>query len=149
MVKINLGCGYRKIPDFINIDNRAEVKPDLVCDCMELPYETSTVDVVVAQDYLEHIPTGKTVDQITEIWRVLKHGGKLLHVTPSPDGRGAFQDPTHKSVWNINSWFSYMDDEYRNQCGIDAKFEGVNVDLWTDGKVCHTHGHLIAVKEVK
>jgi predicted SAM-dependent methyltransferase len=40
MVKLNLGCGFRKLENYINIDNRAEVNPDLICDVIEgLPYE--------------------------------------------------------------------------------------------------------------
>ena len=38
-MKLNLGCGYRKLPDCVNIDNRAEVEPDLVLDVIQgLPY---------------------------------------------------------------------------------------------------------------
>ncbi len=144
-MKINLGCGYRKRPDCVNIDNRPEVKPDVVCDGSELPYNDNTVDVVYAMDYLEHIPIGKTIDQINEIWRVLKKDGIFIHKTPSTDGRGAFQDPTHVSFWNINSWWYYMDDNYRNLYGVVAKFEGSLEDVWA-GKICHTKGILSAVK---
>ena len=28
-VKLNLGCGHRKLDGWVNIDNREEVKPDL------------------------------------------------------------------------------------------------------------------------
>lgn len=144
-MKINLGCGYRKLPGFVNIDNRAEVEPDLVCNGLNLPYEDSTVDEVRAFDYLEHIPIGQTIDQINEIWRVLKPGGTLTHQTPSTEGAGAFQDPHHVSFWNINSWLYYMNDHYRNLYGIKAKFSGVNEDVWS-GNICHTHGTLTAVK---
>ena len=33
--------------------------------------------------------------------------GWLLSQTPSTDGRGAFQDPTHVSFWNSNSFWYY------------------------------------------
>jgi len=35
-VKLNLGCGLDKRPDFLNIDFRREVKPDLVTDLERL-----------------------------------------------------------------------------------------------------------------
>jgi SAM-dependent methyltransferase len=40
-----------------------------------------------------------------EIHRVLAPGGILLSHTPSTDGRGAWQDPTHVSFWNENSFW--------------------------------------------
>ncbi|MDP1796315.1 MAG: hypothetical protein Q8K78_02485, partial [Planctomycetaceae bacterium] len=33
--------------------------------------------------------------------------GLSLSQTPSTDGRGAFQDPTHVSFWNSNSFWYY------------------------------------------
>jgi len=143
--RVNLGCGYRKKQGFINIDNREVVKPDLCVDVTEgLPFDDETVDEVVAQDFLEHIPIGKTVFVIEEIYRVLKKGGIFISLTPSTDGRGAFQDPTHVSFWNFNSWLYYMDDNYRHLYGISAKFTGVVQDIKTDpdNNVIHTYTNL-------
>ncbi len=77
-----------------------------------------------------------------EIYRVLKPGGMFESSTPSTDGRGAFQDPTHVSFWNINSWLYYSDDAYRNLYGIKADFEILKAeDSVPDPKfrVVHTH----------
>ena len=145
-LRLNLGCGYRKIEDCVNIDIRSEVEPDLVSDCLSLPYENESVYTVFAMDFLEHVPIGKTIQQIEEIYRVLKPKGKLMHYTPSTDGRGAFQDPTHVSFWNINSWLYYMDDQYIKLYGIKAKFSGKNRNIWSGDRVCHVSGVLI--KEV-
>lgn len=142
---INLGCGYRKVEGAINIDNRPEVKPDVCCDALHLPFDDNSIDKVLAYDFLEHIPIGSTIDMVSEIYRVLKPGGMLEHFTPSTDGRGAFQDPTHVSFWNINSWLYYMEDEYRNLYGIEAKFTGYNKDLVGPNSVRHTYGELIKV----
>ncbi len=40
-----------------------------------------------------------------EAHRCLTPGGWFLTLTPSTDGRGAFQDPTHVSFWNSNSFW--------------------------------------------
>ncbi|MBU1173479.1 MAG: class I SAM-dependent methyltransferase, partial [Proteobacteria bacterium] len=124
------------------IDNRPEVKPDLVCDVIEgLPYEDNSVDTVRAHDFLEHIPIGKTIKVITEIWRVLKPGGIFDSLTPSTDGRGAFQDPTHVSFWNQNSWLYYSDLAHRNLYGIVADFEIAKIEdiSLDDPTVIYTH----------
>ena len=146
-ISLNLGCGYRKLDGFINIDNRAEVNPDLLCNVIEgLPYDDNSVDVVRADDFLEHIPIGKTVQVVTEIWRVLKPGGIFESSTPSTDGRGAFQDPTHVSFWNRNSWLYYSDPAYRNLYGIEADFEIENITENEPGTDWIIHTHVIARK---
>jgi glycosyltransferase involved in cell wall biosynthesis len=149
-LSLNLGCGYRHLDGFVNIDNRAGVSPDLVCNVIDgLPYADSSVDVVRAYDFLEHIPQGKVIDVITEIWRVLKPGGTFESFTPSTDGRGAFMDPTHVSYWNINSWIYYSDDQYRGLYDIKANFELVGIkDVGHDSEngVIHTHVVARAIK---
>lgn len=150
MIKLNLGCGFRKQKEYINIDNRKETNPDLLCDITNgLPYDNDSIDEIKAFDFLEHIPPDKVIFVIEEIFRVLKNNGKFEHFTPSTDGRGAFQDPTHKSFWNINSWFYFMDDNYRNLYNIKAKFKGENINYITDNmnKIAHVYGNLYSVKE--
>lgn len=147
-VCLNLGCGYHKLEGFTNIDNRAEVKPDQVCDVIEgLPYADNSIDMIRADDFLEHIPIGKTVQVVEEIYRVLKPGGIFESSTPSTDGRGAFQDPTHISFWNRNSWLYYSDPAYRNLYGIKADFEIESIeDTEPDPAWMIIHTHVIARK---
>lgn len=143
--RLNLGCGFRKRKGYINIDNREDCKPDMVLDvCFGLPFDDESVDEVTAIDFLEHVPIGKVIPLIEEIYRVLKPGGNFVSLTPSTDGRGAFQDPTHQSFWNLNSWLYYMDDAYRALYGTKAKFKGIVHDVHTDpqSKVIHTYANL-------
>lgn len=143
---LNLGCGYRQYEGCVNIDIREETKPDLVCDVMQgLPYADNSVDQIRADDFLEHLPIGKVVPVMEEIWRVLKPGGIFESSTPSTDGRGAFQDPTHCSFWNQNSWLYYSDPAYRNLYGIKADFEIVSIeDTEPDPALMIIHTHVIA-----
>ena len=124
-LNLNIGCGYAHADGFINIDNRPEVNPDLVCDVLNgLPYDDSTVDSIMAHDFLEHIPIGKTIAVMDEIWRVLKPGGIFDSFTPDAEfGQAAFQDPTHVSFWVQNSWLYYSDSDYRALYGTKANFE--------------------------
>ena len=134
------------MPGYINIDNRPETEPDKCLDILEgLPYADNSVDEVRAHDILEHIPIGKTVAVIEDIYRVLRPGGTFESLTPSTDGRGAFQDPTHCSFWNKNSWLYYTHDAYISLYGTKAKFAGTVEDHVTDeeNKVIHTLARLI------
>ncbi len=121
-IKLNLGCGKRKQDGYINIDNRREVEPDMIYDLLDcIPYPDNSVDEIRAYDFLEHIPIGQTIKMIEEIYRVLKPFGFFEHFTPSTDGRGAYQDPTHVSFWNFNSW-SYYTSKECNIYNIKALF---------------------------
>jgi len=107
------------------------------CNVMQgLPFKDNSVGVLRAYDFLEHIPHCRdstckhekpycTVGFINECYRVLAPGGWLLTMVPSTDGRGAFQDPTHCSFWNVpNSWWYYCRQEQaRFIQGNNARFQ--------------------------
>jgi hypothetical protein len=120
-----IGCpeGYQSI-DLLDAD--------LVHDVTQgLPFEDSSVGVLRAYDFLEHVPPARVVAVMNEIHRVLVPGGWLLSRTPSTDGRGAFQDPTHVSFWNENSfWYYTKKDLARFVHGITCRFQGTRV--WTE-----------------
>lgn len=148
-VKINLGSGQQKLEGFINIDNRLEMSPDVCCDVIAgLPFADSSVDMVRAWDFLEHIPLGKTVSVIEEIYRVLKPGGIFDSHTPDASrGQGAFQDPTHISFWVKNSWLYYSNDLFRSLYNVKAKFQIDSINEIPDAGNDHNgvyHLHVIA-----
>lgn len=150
-LKLNLGSGLRKIDGYVNIDIRPEVNPDLVCDVTGgLPFDDNSAEEVRAFDFLEHVPIGKTVGVIEEIYRVLKSGGLFESFTPSVEGLGAFMDPTHCSFWCRASWLYYTDDDWRSLYDIKAKFEIEQIeDVCTNQqfRIIHTYARLYAVKQ--
>lgn len=82
---LNLGCGEKKISSYINIDNRLECNPDIVCDVRRLPYNEETVDRILASDVLEHVGRLEVEAVLREWYRVLKPGGQLIIKTPNVD----------------------------------------------------------------
>jgi glycosyltransferase involved in cell wall biosynthesis len=139
-LKLNLGCGYRKLDGYVNIDNRIQVEPDQCLDILDgLPFDDNSVSVVRAYDFLEHIPIGKTVFVMEEIWRVLKPGGLFESMTPDAEhGQGAFQDPTHVSFWVENSWKYFSGLQERYLYGIKADFEIESIERQESaGRVYH------------
>lgn len=128
--KVDLGAAHGKPAGFIGVDMEAAPGVDKVCDVTAgLPFDDSSVGVVRAMDFLEHIPD--SVALMNEIHRVLVDGGWLLSGTPSSDGRGAFQDPTHVSFWNENSFWYYTNRPYANYVsGIACRFQAVRVETY-------------------
>lgn len=74
------------------------------------PLEDSSVGILRANDALEHLVD--PIHSMNEAYRVLAPGGFFMIRVPSSDGRGAFQDPTHVSFWNPNSFWYYTDREF-------------------------------------
>ena len=139
---LNLGCGHQPLEGFINIDNRPEVQPDLVCDVLGgLPYKDSSVDMVRADDFLEHIPRNNVFPMVEEIWRVLKNDGIFESHTPDAEfGQAAFQDPHHVSFWVENTWLYFSGNAARNLYGTRANFEIESIDRKeTAGRAFHLH----------
>jgi predicted SAM-dependent methyltransferase len=123
-MKIDLGCGSRKKEGMFGIDCQGFGCVDLVCNCNEIiPLDSNCASEIHANDFLEHINNDKRIHIMNEIWRLLKSGGIFYSFTPSTDGRGAFQDPTHFSFWNQNSFYYYTDDQHRLLYNIKCKFD--------------------------
>ncbi len=117
-VVLDLGCGGGKMksedPNIIvfGLDQHRFDGVDVICDLNEgIPYEAESADVILARHFLEHL--SDPIKIMNEIWRVLRMGGEAHVIVPSTDGPGAFQDPTHKSFWNENSFLYYSHPTYQ------------------------------------
>jgi glycosyltransferase involved in cell wall biosynthesis len=108
LLAVDLGAAHNKPEGYLGLDCRGGPEVDLLCDVtngIDLP--DNSVGVLRAVDFLEHIP--EKIALFNEFYRVLAPGGLLLSLTPSTDGRGAFQDPTHVSFYNENSFWYFTD----------------------------------------
>ena len=134
--KVDLGAAHDKPTGYIGLDLAAGPGVDIIKNVAEgLPFEDGSVGLIRASDFLEHIPD--SVSLMNEIWRVLVDGGWLLSSTPSSDGRGAFQDPTHVAFWNENSWWYYTNRFYAAYVPeVACRFQAVRVKTafrWLSG----------------
>jgi len=94
--KINVGSGPRRIAkDVINIDFQSFEGVDIVADITKLPFEDSSIAMIIADNVFEHIPNITPV--IAEMHRTLQPGGYAYISTP-------FLYPFHGSPSDFNRW---------------------------------------------
>jgi len=122
-LRLNLCCGESRKEGFVGVDIDPNPAVDMVVDLNILPWpwDDNSVDEVFVTDGLEHLsPLGKAEGQanivavMREIGRILKPGGQFEIMVPSTDSRGAWQDPTHVTYWNKNT-FLYFASNYAFQ----------------------------------
>ena len=148
---VDIGGGLNPYPGYTTVDLRNTA--DCVCDLNNgIPLPDNSVGVLNASHILEHLQDKTKI--MGEIHRVLSHGGWAFIEVPSTDGRGAFQDPTHVSYWNENSFLYYTDAYLANF--IDNKsirFQEYRRETYFPNdwmknlNVCVTSAWLIAVKD--
>lgn len=142
--KLDLGGRFNRAPGYESVDLKdADVIADLNA---RWPLEDDTVAVIRAYDVFEHLRDPLHV--MRECYRVLKPGGWIIGQVPSTDGRGAFQDPTHVSFWNENSFLYYMHRDWAKYIDTPVRFQAVR--LWTTERdarqVCWTRFNLLSLK---
>lgn len=83
LVKLNLGCGHRKIEGYVGVDANAKTSAcDLACDLRTLPHEDGSVEEIIAVHVIEHFYLWEVQPLLAEWRRVLAPGGKLILEQP-------------------------------------------------------------------
>ena len=86
-LRLNLGCGDKILPGYVNVDvveSRAGKKPDVICDLHELvPFADDSADEVLSVHVVEHFWRWEIRDVLREWVRVLKPGGKMIVECPN------------------------------------------------------------------
>ena len=148
-ISLDLGCGetIRNPYQAMQVIGLDIQDADLAIE--PIPHPDDYFDFVTAYDFLEHIPRLLYIPQrrypfvelMSEVWRVMKVGGKFLSSTPAFPHAPAFQDPTHVNIITPLTFAEYFDDEktWAKMYGFKGKFRILNMRY---------HGpHLIAELE--
>jgi O-antigen biosynthesis protein len=115
-----------------------DLSPDNVKDKLLVPREavnildvpSDSVFMYRMNDCLQLWAPQDIVPLMNNVWRTLAPGGWFCTMTPAIDdpdgkvGRGAFQDPRHKSYWSLNNWDYFSRNDYiRNLPDLQARFQ--------------------------
>lgn len=98
-MKINLGCGDKKIEGYINVDKYDVFTPDVTHDLETFPwpFEDNSVDEIRAVHVLEHL--GQNAHEfmkiLGELHRICKPHAMIFIIVPHPYHYTFLGDPTH------------------------------------------------------
>jgi len=146
---VDLGGAFNAPKGWVTCDKEnAEIIADL---SKKWPFEDSSIGAFRAFDFLEHLPNKQHV--MSELYRCLAPGGWLLSATPSTDGRGAFQDPTHVSYWNQNAfWYWTRKEQAQFIHNTDIRFMEARLftafpsDWHKENNIPYTYADMISLK---
>ena len=113
-MKLNIGCGFEKKEDFINIDRAREVDPDKVVDIESgLPFPDNSFEYIYSEHCLEHIKPDKWAFVLNEIYRVAKEGCILELYLPF-DNIGQRTNADHYRTFSWHSFDQFLEESNRD-----------------------------------
>ncbi len=99
-LKLNLGCGEKRFPGFINVDKfgTPDVKHNL--ESFPWPWKNNSVSEIRLIHVLEHLgrETETYFGIFKEMYRICKNGTKIYIVVPHFRHQFFYDDPTHVRV---------------------------------------------------
>ena len=147
--KIDIGGGLYPRDGYESVDI---TNGDITADLNEKwPFKDGEIGVIHASHVIEHLKDKHHT--MSEMYRVLADGAWAFIEVPSTDGRGAWQDPTHVSFWNQNSFWYYTRQQQMDYIyNKDIKFQARDLQtaypnqFFADNKIDVTRAWLRAVK---
>lgn len=120
-LRLNLGCGRRKMDDAVNLDVTSATNPDVVHDLSirPWPFEDSTFREVLAFDVIEHLDD--FLGTMEEIHRICEPGAIVDISVPHFSSRHAYTDPTHRRFFGSAS-MDYLSSEHVLSFYTEARF---------------------------
>lgn len=127
-MKLNLGCGIKKIDGFIGVDSISTPVVDVVHDLNVFPYpfEQGTVTEIVMDNVLEHLDD--VIKVMEELHRLCAEGALIRINVPYFKSNSAYTDPTHKHFFTETS-FKYFTENNPLNFYTPARFEIVKTEL--------------------
>ena len=103
-MKLNIGCGNKRIEGYLGVDKFRCDAADYICDIEneKLPFEDNTITGIILDNAIEHFFDIPKV--INELVRVSRKGTIIKIITPHFSSLSSWIDPTH--IHNL-SYFSF------------------------------------------
>ena len=94
-MKLNIGCGNKKIDGYLGVDKTRCDAADYICDLEneKLPFEDNAIEAIILDNVIEHFYDIPKV--LNELVRVCKTGAMIKIITPHFSSVKSWIDPTH------------------------------------------------------
>lgn len=114
LLRLNLGCGTDIREGWVNLDCKLLPGVDVVHDIsyLPLPFADEVFEEILCQDILEHVADLESL--LKEIYRVLQQGGKLSIRVPHFTSKCAYNDPTHRRLFGIETLLFFVNNHRRS-----------------------------------
>ena len=152
LTALQLGSTGPRLDGFTHLGGGpdADILVDLNTSAIPLPDDS--VGLIRAVDFLPLV--ADRISLFNELYRVLAHGGLLLTLTPSTDGRGAFLRPDSVSFYNEMSFWPFTNRAFAAPADrISCRFQVSRMQTYflTDwheaNQFPYVQANLIAVKD--
>ena len=152
LMALQFGTADPQLDGFTHLDGLqgADIVADL--DTSAIPLPDNSVGLIRAVDFLPLV--ADKISLFNELYRVLAHGGLLLTLTPSTDGRGAFLRPDNVSHYNETSFWPFTNREFaapadRIRCRFQvSRLQTTFLSDWHQAnQLPYVQANLIAVKD--
>lgn len=114
--RLNLGCGFDIRPGYVNFDTRPLPGVDVIGTVdpfhPRLPFPDEAFDEILAYHVLEHVANKPAI--IEEIWRIARQNAVIRIKLPDRAHKDAFLDPTHFSLWDVDTIDFYLPGHLRS-----------------------------------
>lgn len=132
-LKLNLGCGQKYLPGYVNCDVLPHVRADRHFDLDRVPYPfpADSVEEVLLDNVLEHLEDVGRV--LGEIHRLLQPGGRVRIFVPYAKSDWAFQDPTHRHFFTEQT-MHYFCEGWPYSYYVPFRFRLIEARLFGDAR---------------
>ena len=83
-VRVNLGCGEKPLPEYINIDARELPEVDIIADVSDIPFAPESLQEITSAHLVEHFREHQLRTRILPYWKsLLQPGGFVRIICPN------------------------------------------------------------------
>lgn len=127
-MKLNLGCGNKRLEGFTGVDILATPAVDVRHDLNVFPYPfpDNSAEEIVLDNVLEHLED--VIKVMTELYRLAAPGAIIKISVPYFKSNSAYTDPTHRHFFTETSFKYFTPDNVLNFYS-PARFEIVKTEL--------------------
>ncbi len=126
--KLEIGSGTKPKEGYLHFDIRNIKETDVVGDAKNLPFEDESFSEIFSRFFLEHLFRSDAKKVLSEMYRVLKKGGKLEIIVPNLNYfcKLFISETGQKKEWALNKIYGF------EKYGEDHHFFGYDEEILTN-----------------